>query len=175
MKPEEFLEYHVQEIITLNELLAKFRLYYPDLQFNYDLIPSRHENETLKIKDVEGLGKYFYYSSRGKLGFHEFLLDHICQELRKTKIPYIRNKKISADLHVKGFYIELEIRSNPPKQPEKRNDLLRRIRRNPDKTILILCNRKDKEAYLHSPARDIIISNNRFFTIPEFLDKIGKL
>lgn len=175
MKPEEFLKYHVEKITTLNEIISKFRLYFPNLKFSYDLIPAHNGTETLKIKDVEGLGKHFYYSQRGKLSFHEHLLDYICKELRKQKIPYVRNKKISADLHVKGFYIELEIRSNPPKQPEKRNDLLRRIRRNPDKTILIFCNRKDKEAYLHSPAREIIISNNRFFTIPEFLDKIGKL
>ena len=176
MKQEEFLEYHVSQITTLNELLGKFRLYFPNLQFSYDLIPSRHLNETLKIKEVEGLGTYLYYSRQGKRAFHELLLDYITEELRKQEIKYRRSRKnIGEDLTVKNFKIELEVRSDPSKKPETRPNLIQRIRQHPDTTILILLNKKDKEAYLHSIAREIIISNNRFLTIPEFLTKIGKL
>ena len=176
MKPEEFLRYHVEKITTLNEIISKFRLYFPETKFNYDLIPTHNGNETLKIKDVEGLGTYLYYSRQGKRAFHELLLDYITEELRKQEIKYRRSRKnIGEDLTVKNFKIELEVRSDPSKKPETRPNLIHRIRRYPNNTILILLNKKDKEAYLHSKAREIIISNNRFFTIPEFLNKVKKL
>ena len=172
MTPEEFLEYHVSQITKLENLKGKFKLYFPEIPFSDRLIPHLHENETLKIKEVEGLGTFLYYSRQGKTKFHEMVLDHICSELRKKRISYTRNKKMSADLHIKGYRIELEIRSNPQKQPENRRNLLERITKHPEKTILIFCNRKDKEAYLHSKCREAIEKNNRFFTIPEFLSKI---
>ena len=175
MNAEEFLRFHVEKIIKENELQAKFKLFFPNIKYDPDIIPKRNGHETLKIKEVEGIGKFFYYSTRGKITFHEYILDTICAELRKQQIRYTRNKKISADLKIKGYSIELEIRSNPPKQPERRDDLIRRIKKNPDKTILILLNQKDKKAYLNSPAREIITGNNRFFTIREFLQKIRYL
>ena len=74
MTPEEFLEYHVSQITKLENLKGKFKLYFPEIPFSDRLIPRQHENETLKIKEVEGLGTYLYYSRQGKTRFHEMEL-----------------------------------------------------------------------------------------------------
>ena len=71
--------------------------------------------------------------------------------------------------------IELEIRSNPPAQPEKRRDLKRRIKRDKENTVILLLNNKDKKRYLKSEIRTLIENNNRFFTVQEFLEKIDTL
>ena len=175
MTPQEFLEFHISKITTLETLKGKFKLYFPEIPFSDRLIPRHHENESLKIKEVESLGTFLYYSRQGKTKFHETILDIICEELRKKKIPYTRNKKMRADMHIKKYRIELEIRSNPQKQPENRRNLIERINKHPEKTVLVFCNKKDKEAYLHSKCREAIEKNNRFFTIPEFLSKIEDL
>ena len=176
MTPQEFLRFHVQNITTETELRGKFKLFFPNLEYSEALIPRTNGEERLKIKRVDGLGIFLFYSRRGKRQFHEHLLDIITEELRRQGINYRRSRKnIGADLEIGKLRIELEIRSNPPKEPEKRNDLSSRARKHPEHTIMVLLNQQDKRAYLSSPLREILIQNNRFLTIPEFLQKIRYL
>lgn len=176
MNAEEFLRFHVEKIIRENELKGKLKPFFPDTEYRPSLIPTENGNEILKRKQVEGLGVFLYYSRQGKRQFHEYLLDYITDELKKQGIRFKRSRKnIGADLEIGKIRIELEVRSDPSKQPENRSNLIKRLRRHPETTIIIVLNQKDKTTYLHSKAREIIISNNRFLTIPEFLQKIRYL
>ena len=176
MTPQEFLRFHVQNITTETELRGKFKLFFPNLEYSQALIPRNNGEERLKIKRVDGLGTFLYYSRRGKRQFHEHLLDIITEELKRQGINYRRSRKnIGADLEIGKLRIELEVRSNPAKEPEHRPNLIQRLRKHRETTIIILLNKKDKERYTHSRAREIITQNNRFLTIPEFLQKIRYL
>ena len=176
MTPQEFLRFHVQNITTETELRGKFKLFFPNLEYSEALIPRTNGEERLKIKRVDGLGIFLFYSRRGKRQFHEYLLDIITEELRRQGINYRRSRKnIGADLEIGKLRIELEVRSNPAKEPENRPNLIQRLRKHRETTIIILLNKKDKERYKHSRAREIITQNNRFLTIPEFLQKIRYL
>lgn len=166
----------MQQITTEEKLKGKFKLFFPTLEYSEALIPSKNGEERLKIKQVDGLGTYLYYSRQGKRQFHEHILDYITEELKKQAIKYKRSRKnIGADLEIGKIKVELEIRSNPPKEPENRANFLRRLKQHPETTIIIVLNKKDKARYTHSQAREIITGNNRFMTIPEFLEKTGKL
>ena len=83
MTPQEFLRFHVQNITTETELRGKFKLFFPNLEYSEALIPRTNGEERLKIKRVDGLGIFLFYSRRGKRQFHEHLLDIITEELRR--------------------------------------------------------------------------------------------
>ncbi len=170
MKPEEFLIFHIERIAERSALEKKFKLYFPSLKMG-DHLPPEYGKDTLKEKQVDGIGTFLYFSRRGKMQFHEHILDIICDELKSRGIPYRRpNKKRGSDLIIGRWRLELEIRANPPKLPERRENLIQRMKLYPENTIVVLLNRKDKERYLHSPGREIITGNRRFVTVSEFLD-----
>lgn len=174
MKPEEeLMRFHVSKVSSEKQLKEKLALFFPGLQFSRELIPKERETDTLKTKKIDGLGKFYFYSRKGKMQFHEFILDKLCRELKKRKIAYTRpNKKRGADLIIGNKKIELETRSNPAKQPQNRNKLLQRIRNDPKNQIIICMNQRDKRAYMQSQARDILISNNQILTYLEFLERM---
>lgn len=177
MKPEEeLMRFYVSKVSSEKELKEKLALFFPGLQFSRELIPKERETDTLKSKEITGIDKFYYYSRRGKKQFHEFVLDLITNELKRKGIKYkrARNNR-GADLEIGKLKIELEIRSNPPAQPEKRRDLKRRINRDKENTVILLLNNKDKKRYLKSEIRTLIENNNRFFTVQEFLEKINSL
>lgn len=173
MKAEDYIMNEVQKITTEERLKSRLKLFYPELKYNRKLIEEKNGYENLKFKKVENYGTYIYYSSQGKMDFHEFILDMIIKELKKNKVRYRRgNRKDGADLYIKKYKIELEIRSNPSKQPENRPNLINRVRHDPDNTIIIVLNRKDKEAYLQSKTRKIIHKYKRIFILYEFMEFI---
>lgn len=140
-------------------------------------IPKHLDNgEILKEKYVKRLGTMIYYSRKGKTQFHEHLLTLICRKLENMHIQYERPAMHKGeDLKIGEWNIELEIRANPDKRPENRSDLLRRIARQPTRTIIVTLNTKDKQAYMHSKCRETLIENNRILTIEEFLKRAKKL
>lgn len=173
MTPEDFLALKISRIAEEKILERQFKLFFPELNFK-DHIPWEHNGEKLKLKRIDGIGSFYYYSARGKMQFHEHVLDIICTELKKHKIRYKRPaQKRGSDLIIGKWNVELEIRANPPKMPERRNNLIQRIKRKPEHTIIVLLNEKDKRQYLHSPAREIIWKNNRFLTINELIQHIS--
>ena len=166
----------MQQITTEEKLKGKFKLFFPTMEYSEALIPRKNGEEKLKIKQVDGLGTYLYYSRQGKRQFHEHILDYITEELKKQGTRYKRSRKnIGADLEIGKTKVELEIRSNPPKEPENRANFLGRLKQHPETTIIIVLNRKDKARYTHSRAREIITGNNKFLTLQEFLEKTEKL
>ena len=177
MTPKELSTHYIEKIVEEKELLSKLKLFFPDEITNLkNMIPEKHENEITRVKTIEGLGKFYYFGRQGKMQFHEFILDHICKELKKKKIPYTRpNKKRGADLIINNKKIELETRSNPSKQPQNRAKLLQRLRNDPKNQIIICMNQKDKRAYMQSEAREILISNNQILTYKEFLERLETL
>ena len=169
MNPEDFLAHHISRIARTEDLKARFKLFFPELDMELYL-PQEHESELLKFKQVDGIGRYYFFSRRGKMQFHEFILDIICNELAARAIKFLRpNKKRGSDLIIGKWRIELEICSNPPRKPESRNNLVQRVKRYPEDTIILLLNQKDKQRYLHSPLREMITGNRRFLTVSEFL------
>ena len=174
MHPEEdLMRFYVSKVSSENSLKEKLALFFPGLQFSRELIPKERETDTLKTKIIDGLGKFYFYSRKGKMQFHEFILDQLCRELKKRKIKYNRpNKKRGADLIINNKKIELETRSNPSKQPQNRAKLLQRLKNDPKNQIIICMNQRDKRAYMQSQARDILISNNQILTYLEFLERM---
>lgn len=173
--PEEFIKWEINKIIKEQDLKEILKLGYPNLEYTRDLLPERNEDkEILKIKEVQGLGIYLYYSSKGKIIFHEYILGIILKKLKHMKIKYKKGKtNYGEDFKIMDYRIELEVNANPSKQLYKRTDLQRRVKRHIENTILILLNQKDKEQY-RKYYKEIIYKNNRIFTIPEFLDWIKK-
>ena len=168
--PEEFIISQINNIIKETNLKERLGLEYPNIQYARSLIPERNkQQEILKIKKVEGLGTYLYYSSKGKINFHEYILKIILKKLKLMKIKYKKGKtNRGEDVKINDYYIELEINANPNKQLYKRQKLINRIKKHPETTILILMNKEDKNQYKKF-YNDIIYRNNRIFTIPEFL------
>ena len=173
--PEEFIISQINKIIKETDLKESLSLEYPNIQYSRSIIPERNkEQEILKIKKVEGLGIYLYYSSKGKIAFHEYILNIILKKLKLMKIKYKKGKtNYGEDVRIGNYYIELEINANPNKQLFKRQKLINRIKKHPETTILILMNKEDKKQYKKF-YNDIIYRNNRIFTIPEFLSWIKK-
>lgn len=174
MTPKELCTYYIEKIVEERELLSKLKLFFPDEITNLKtMIPEKHDHHTTKVKTVDGLGKFYYFGRKGKTQFHEFILDHLCKELKKRKIAYTRpNKKRGPDLIIKNKKIELETRSNPASKPENRPKLEQRIRNDPRNQILICMNQRDKKAYMKSKIRNILISNNQIITYSEFLERL---
>ena len=174
MKPEEeLMRFHVSKVSSEKQLKEKLALFFPGLQFSRELIPKERETDTLKTKMIDGLGRFYFYSRKGKMQFHEFILDQLCRELKKRKITYTRpNKKRGPDLIIKNKKIELETRSNPASKPENRPKLEQRIRNDPKNQIIICLNQRDKRAYMQSGARETLISNNQIITYKEFLERL---
>ena len=173
---KNFIREEISNVISEESLKDKLKLFYPDVQYSRDLLEKNYKEETLKIKEVEGLGIFLYYSRKGKMQFHEYLLAILTKRLRQKKIKFKKpNSKKGSDLEIGKFKIELEVRSNPRKQPERRNNLKERCIRDPENTIIILLNKKDKQTYLKSELREIIYKNDRFLTLLEFINKIDKL
>ena len=173
--PEEFIISQINKIIKETNLKERLGLEYPNIQYTRSLIPERNEEkEILKIKKVEGLGTYLYYSSKGKIAFHEYILHIIFKKLKIMKIKYKKGKtNRGEDIKINDYYIELEINANPSKQLYKRKKLINRIEKHPENTIIILLNKEDKKQYKQF-YKNIIYKNNRIFTIPEFLNWIKK-
>ena len=170
MTPEEFLAYHVHQITTEQTLRTRFSMYFPALEYDTGLIPEQHEGELLHRKTVDGVGVFLYYSNRGKMQFHEHILNLICEALTRRHIAYRRPKqKRGADLLIGKWRIELEIRASPARQPEQRPNLLHRVRSHPEDTIIVLLNKQDRARYMHTRSREIITGNNRYLTVSDFI------
>ena len=176
LEPKEFIKSEIEKIITEEDLKEKLKLFYPELKYSRDLLPKRNGKDRLNIKRVDGLGTCLYFIRKGKTQFHEYLLSIIAKRLNDKKIKYKMPKhKNGGNIKIGKFNILLEVRSNPKGQPENRHNLVEKCIKKPDKTIIIVLNRKDKEAYLHSKIREIIYKNNRFFTMLEFVNNINKI
>lgn len=171
---KDFFFYHIEQVVELDYLKRKFKLYFHE-ELDDSLIPARKGNETLKTKKIDGFGTYLYFSKQGKMQFHEFVLDLICKTLKQQKIPFRRpNKKRGSDLIINKIHIELEIRSDPSKQPENRPALLSRIKQYPDSTLILCLTERDKKIY--RSARPVLTLNGykKILTVQEFLQNPRK-
>ena len=166
---KDFFFYHIEQVVELEYLQRKFKLFFKE-ELDDSLIPTRKGNENLKVKKIDGFGTYLFYSKQGKMQFHEFVLDLICKSLKQSKIAFRRpNKKRGSDLIINKIHIELEIRSDPSKQPENRPALLSRIRQYPDSSLILCLTERDKKTY--RSARPILTLNGykKILTVQEFL------
>lgn len=175
MNPEELAIKLISGIIEEKELQRKISLFFPDEHRNLpEIIPEHNRNERTRKKKIDGYGSFYFLSRKGKKQFHEFVLDIICKELKSRAIKYTRPRNNRGeDLRIGNLKIELETRNNPPKKPETRPDLKRRIMKDPEHTIILCLNKKDKEIYLSSNLREEAWQgrNNKVLTIEEFLKK----
>jgi len=145
---KNFIRNEVSNVISENRLKEKLSLAYPEIEFSRELIEKSNNDEKLKIKEVEGLGIYFYYSKQGKIQFHEYILKIIIEKIKKMKIRYRKPTPLKGeDLRVKDYYIELEVNAIPNKQLYKRQNLKNRVLKHPENTIIITLNKEDKEQY----------------------------
>lgn len=167
---KNFIREEVRNVISEDRLKEKLSLAYPEIEFSRELIDKKNNDEKLKIKEVEGLGTYFYYSKQGKIQFHEYLLKIIITKIKKMKIKYRKPTPLKGeDLKVNDFYIELEVNATPNKQLYKRQNLKNRVLKHPENTIIIVLNKEDKEQY-RKYYTEILHKYKRIFTIPEFLN-----
>lgn len=167
---KNFIREEVSNVISEDRLKEKLRLAYPEIEFSRELIEKTNKDEKLKIKEVEGLGIYFYYSKQGKIQFHEYLLRIIIAKIKKMKIKYRKPSPLKGeDLKVNNFYIELEVNASPDKQLYKRQNLKNRVLSHPENTIIITLNKEDKEQY-RKYYTEILHKYKRILTIPEFLN-----
>jgi hypothetical protein len=171
---KNFIRNEVSNVISENRLKEKLSLAYPEIEFSRELIEKSNNDEKLKIKEVEGLGIYFYYSKQGKIQFHEYILKIIIEKIKKMKIRYRKPTPLKGeDLRVKDYYIELEVNAIPNKQLYKRQNLKNRVLKHPENTIIITLNKEDKEQY-RKYYTELLHKYKRIFTIPEFLAWIKK-
>ena len=172
---KNFITWEINKIIKEQDLREILKLGYPEVEYSRSLIPERNEErENLKIKEVQGLGTYLYYSSRGKITFHEYILGIILKKLKYMKIKYKKGKtNYGEDIKIKEYRIELEINAIPNKQLYKRQNLKNRVLKHPENTIIITLNKEDKEQY-RKYYTELLHKYKRIFTIPEFLDWIKK-
>ena len=172
---KNFITWEINKIIKEQDLREILKLGYPEVEYSRSLIPERNEErENLKIKEVQGLGTYLYYSSRGKITFHEYILGIILKKLKYMKIKYKKGKtNYGEDIKIKEYRIELEINAIPNKQLYKRQNLKNRVLRHPETTIIITMNKEDKEQY-RKYYTELLHKYKRIFTIPEFLAWIKK-
>ena len=172
---KNFITWEINKIIKEEDLKEILKLGYPEVEYSRSIIPERNEErENLKIKEVQGLGTYLYYSSRGKITFHEYILGIILKKLKYMKIKYKKGKtNYGEDIKIKEYRIELEINAIPNKQLYKRQNLKNRVLRHPETTIIITMNKEDKEQY-RKYYTELLHKYKRIFTIPEFLAWIKK-
>ena len=172
---KNFITWEINKIIKEEDLKEILKLEYPEVEYSRSIIPERNEErENLKIKEVQGLGTYLYYSSRGKITFHEYILGIILKKLKYMKIKYKKGKtNYGEDIKIKEYRIELEINAIPNKQLYKRQNLKNRVLRHPETTIIITMNKEDKEQY-RKYYTELLHKYKRIFTIPEFLAWIKK-
>ena len=166
---KDFFYYHIEQVVELDYLQRKFKLYFHE-ELDDSLIPARKGNENLKVKKIDGFGTYLYFSKQGKMQFHEFVLDLICKSLKQQKIPFRRpNKKRGSDLIINKIHIELEIRSDPSKQPENRPALLSRIKQHPDSSLILCLTERDKKIYRSARPISLLHGYKKILTVKEFL------
>ena len=176
LTPSDFVLFHARRIVKLSALDLLWKREFPLLPSWREFLPDRIDGEVPKIKCIEGLGSFLYLSSRGKMQFHEFVLDYVCLGLRMRGIGWKRPaRKRGADLVVRGYNIELEIVASASHNPQDREDLVRRVLSAPDATIFLFLNRLDKMLYLDSRLREIVFKNQRFLTIDEFFTRVRSL
>jgi hypothetical protein len=109
------------------------------------------------------------------MDFHERLLDIILTRLKEKKISAKRgNKKKGADFFIfeKGKKIYCELETGLLKRSEHRPNLEARIRRYPDRCIILVCNQTDKKRYLSSDLRFLPDREPKIMTIWEFLQSL---
>lgn len=133
-------------------------------------------DQNIRTKHVQGLGKFLFYSSPGKMDLHERLLDIILETLKRKRKAFRRgNKRKGADFFIfeQGKKIYCELETGLLKHSERRPNLEARIRRYPDRTIILVCNQTDKKRYLSSNLRFQANREPLIMTIQEFLTHNG--
>ena len=175
MNETEFLSFEISKIVEKNRLYSRFSLFFPHSILE-DHIPQQWYGERLNIKQIDGYGTFYFFTKRGKMQFHEYVLDMACDILKSHRIPFKRpSARRGADLRIGPYRIELETYSSARDFPQRRKNLLSKIKKYPETTILLFLNQDDKKVYLHTGLREIIIKNNRFLSLEEFSSRIEKL
>ena len=166
--PEELIHSMVQRSTTYQTLDDLFTQHFPGQK----LQPWLEADREIKSKHVQGLGKFLFYSSPGKMDFHEHLLSIILTTLKRKRRLYKKgNKRRGADFFIfeggKKIYCELE--TGLLNRSERRPNLEARIHRYPDRCIILVCNQVDKKRYLHSNLRFQTNREPIIITVWEFL------
>jgi len=168
--PDELIRSLIDKAVEYSLLEKIFRQSFPNEKIERWIDSDQH----IRTKHVQGLGKFLFYSSPGKMDFHEKLLDIILTQLKEKKIPAKRGrKKRGADffLFANGKKIYCELETGLLTRSEYRPNLEARIRRYPDRAIILVCNQSDKKRYLRSNLRFLNNREPTILTIWEFLHR----
>lgn len=168
LTPEGLIHSMAQRSTTYQTLHDSFTQHFPGQK----LQPWLEADRDIREKHVQGLGKFLFYSSPGKMDFHEHLLDIVLTTLKRKRIQTKRgSKRKGADFFIieQGKKTYCEIETGLFNRSEHRPNLEARIRKYPNRCIILVCNQVDKKRYLNSDLRFQANREPIIMTIWEFL------
>ena len=166
--PEQLIAEATERSITMASLVIAFKEKFPHESIK-DWIDA---NPNIRRKHVQGLGDFIFTSRPGKMDFHEHLLDIVLATLKRKRIQARRgSKRKGADFFIieQGKKTYCEIETGLFNRSERRPNLEARVRRYPDRCIILVCNQVDKKKYLTSRLRYQANREPQILTIWEFL------
>ena len=169
LTPEDLIHSMIRRSTTFEALNRVFTNAFPDQNLDDWL----EADKDIKHKHVQGLGNFLFYSSPGKMDFHEHLLDIVLTTLKRKRIQTRRgSKRKGADFFIikQGKKTYCEIETGLFNRSEHRPNLEARIRRYPDRCVILVCNQVDKKRYLRSDLRFQANREPIIMTIWEFLN-----
>ena len=171
---DRWIKREIGEITEEWELRINFKKKFGKT-LNESMIPLRYGNKHLKTEEIEGIGDILYFEE--KYGDHakQKMIKEIKQELKERKIKYEIPENEEADLTIQRYKINVITASNPSADREERKKIARKCREDQENTILIFITRKSKKLFARSNIKEGMRKANRFFTLPEFINKIENL
>ena len=167
--PEQLIAEATERSITMASLITAFEEKFPHESVKHWI----DANPDMRRKHVQGLGDFIFTSRPGKMDFHEHLLDIVLATLKQKRIQARRgSKRRGADFFIfnQGKKTYCEIETGLFNRSEHRPNLEARIRRYPDRCIILVCNQVDKKRYQHSSLRFQVNREPVIMTIWEFLN-----
>ena len=166
--PEQLIAEATEKSVTMASLTSTFKERFPceNLRDWIDINPD------IRRKHVQGLGDFIFTSRPGKMDFHEHILDIVLATLKRKRIQARRgSKRRGADFFIfnQGKKTYCEIETGLFNRSERRPNLEARVRKYPDRCIILVCNQVDKKKYLSSRLRYQANREPQILTIWEFL------
>ena len=105
----------------------------------------------------------------------EAIIPRITEELERKHIKYEIPENEEADMIIQKYKINIVTMNYPNETREKRKEIIRKCREDPENTILIFLSKRSKRLFAKSKIKEEVKKTNRFFTLAEFINKIEDL
>jgi hypothetical protein len=95
----------------------------------------------------------------------EAIIPRITEELERKHIKYEIPENEEADLIIQRYKINIVTMNYPNETREKRKEIIRKCREDPENTVLIFLSKKSKRLFARSKIKEEVKKTNRFFYI----------